>query len=113
MAGAKNAPWISNKGGGLGSLTFRHGNPIFGPPEVELRLCKLVAKAPSGPGWVHEVRFDGYPTAARIDHDDVQLLIRSGLDWTEKYPETARPWPSCSSHQPISTANSAASEPTA
>jgi bifunctional non-homologous end joining protein LigD len=27
--------------------------------------------------------------AARIDHGDVQLLTRSGLDWTEKYPETA------------------------
>jgi ATP-dependent DNA ligase len=27
--------------------------------------------------------------AARIEHGDVQLLTRSGLDWTEKYPETA------------------------
>jgi ATP-dependent DNA ligase len=27
--------------------------------------------------------------AARIDRGDVQLLTRSGLDWTEKYPETA------------------------
>ena len=27
--------------------------------------------------------------AARIDRGVVQLLTRSGLDWTEKYPETA------------------------
>ena len=27
--------------------------------------------------------------AARIDHGAVQLLTRSGLDWTEKYPRTA------------------------
>jgi ATP-dependent DNA ligase len=28
--------------------------------------------------------------AARIDRGNVQLLTRSGLDWTEKYPETAK-----------------------
>jgi hypothetical protein len=46
-------------------------------------------RPPSGPGWVHEVKFDGYRMAARINHGNVQLLTRSGLDWTEKYPETA------------------------
>jgi DNA ligase D-like protein (predicted ligase) len=59
------------------------------PRWIEPQLCKLVEKAPSGPGWVHEVKFDGYRMAARIDHGNVQLLTRSGLDWTEKYPETA------------------------
>ena len=39
--------------------------------------------------WVHEIKFDGYRIAARIDHDAVQLLTRSGLDWTVKYPATA------------------------
>jgi ATP-dependent DNA ligase len=34
--------------------------------------------------WVHEVKFDGYRMAARIDRGKVQLLTRSGLDWTEK-----------------------------
>jgi bifunctional non-homologous end joining protein LigD len=59
------------------------------PRWIEPQLCKLVEKAPSGPGWVHEVKFDGYRMAAPIDRGDVQLLTRSGLDWTEKYPETA------------------------
>jgi len=39
--------------------------------------------------WVHEIKFDGYRIAARIDHGAVQLLTRSGLDWTVKYPATA------------------------
>jgi bifunctional non-homologous end joining protein LigD len=56
---------------------------------MEPQLCKLVAKAPGAPGWVDEVKFDGYRMEARIDRGDVQLLTRSGLDWTEKYPETA------------------------
>jgi bifunctional non-homologous end joining protein LigD len=38
---------------------------------------------------VHEVKFDGYRMAARIGGGKVQLLTRSGLDWTEKYPASA------------------------
>jgi ATP-dependent DNA ligase len=38
---------------------------------------------------VHEIKYDGYRMAARIDRGQVQLLTRSGLDWTEKYPATA------------------------
>jgi bifunctional non-homologous end joining protein LigD len=38
---------------------------------------------------VHEIKFDGYRMAARIDHGKVQLLTRSGVDWTEKYLATA------------------------
>jgi DNA ligase D-like protein (predicted ligase) len=60
------------------------------PPRwIEPQLCKLVEKAPSGPQWVHEVKFDGYRIAARIDHGKVHLLTRSGLNWTAKYPATA------------------------
>jgi bifunctional non-homologous end joining protein LigD len=64
---------------------------LAAPPRfVEPQLCKLVAKAPTGDQWIHEVKFDGYRMAARIDRGKVQLLTRSGLDWTAKYPETAK-----------------------
>ncbi len=60
------------------------------PPKwIKLRLCKLAAKAPSGPLWVHEIKFDGYRIAARTAQGAVQLLTRSALDWTVKYPATA------------------------
>jgi DNA ligase D-like protein (predicted ligase) len=60
------------------------------PPKwIKPQLCKLAAKAPSGPLWVHEIKFDGYRIVARIDQGAVQLLTRSGLDWTAKYPATA------------------------
>ena len=58
------------------------------PRWVEPQLSKLVEKAPTGPNWVHEIKFDGYRMAARIERGKVQLLTRSGLDWTEKYPAT-------------------------
>jgi bifunctional non-homologous end joining protein LigD len=38
---------------------------------------------------VHEIKFDGFRMAARIEGGKVQLLTRSGLDWTAKYPSTA------------------------
>src|SRR5208283_1213580 len=59
------------------------------PRWVEPQLSKLVERAPTGPQWVHEIKFDGYRMAARIDRGKVQLLTRSGLDWTAKYPATA------------------------
>jgi bifunctional non-homologous end joining protein LigD len=38
---------------------------------------------------VHEIKFDSYRMAARIEKDHVKLLTRSGLDWTDKYAATA------------------------
>jgi bifunctional non-homologous end joining protein LigD len=35
---------------------------------------------------LHEIKLDGYRMAARIDNGRVQLLTRTGLDWTSKYP---------------------------
>ena len=56
--------------------------PAFIPPQ----LSKPVETPPSGPQWVHEIKLDGYRMAARIDNGRVQLLTRTGLDWTDKYP---------------------------
>jgi DNA ligase D-like protein (predicted ligase) len=62
---------------------------ISSPSWIKPQLCKLVDKAPTGGQWVHEVKFDGYRMAARIDRGNVRLLTRTGLDWTAKYPVTA------------------------
>jgi ATP-dependent DNA ligase len=56
------------------------------PPFIPPQLSQLVEKPPSGPQWLHEIRLDGYRMAARIDNVRVQLLTRTGLDWTDKYP---------------------------
>jgi ATP-dependent DNA ligase len=50
------------------------------------QLSRPVETPPSGPQWVHEIKLDGYRMAARIDNGRVQLLTRTGLDWTAKYP---------------------------
>jgi ATP-dependent DNA ligase len=56
------------------------------PPFVAPQLSQPVAKPPSGAQWVHEIKLDGYRMAARIDNGRAQLLTRTGLDWTNKYP---------------------------
>ena len=59
--------------------------PDFTPPS----LATLREEAPSGEGWVHEIKFDGYRMQARLDRGKVRLLTRKGLDWTEKFPNVA------------------------
>jgi ATP-dependent DNA ligase len=56
--------------------------PRFIPPQ----LSQPVEKPPSGLQWLHEIKLDGFRMAARIDNGRAQLLTRTGLDWTGKYP---------------------------
>jgi bifunctional non-homologous end joining protein LigD len=52
----------------------------------------LAAKPPSGPGWDHEIKHDGYRLIVRRDGEAVRLFTRRGYDWTDRYPATsARP----------------------
>jgi bifunctional non-homologous end joining protein LigD len=48
---------------------------------VRPQLSRPVEKPPSGPRWLDEIKLD-----ARIDNGHAQLLTRTGLDWTAKYP---------------------------
>ena len=53
---------------------------------IRPQLSQPVEKPPSGPQWLHEIKLDGFRMAARIDNGRVQLLTRTGLDWSDKYP---------------------------
>lgn len=55
--------------------------PDFLPPA----LATLQTTPPKGPNWTHEIKFDGYRLQARIDNGTVQLLTRSGHDWTARF----------------------------
>jgi bifunctional non-homologous end joining protein LigD len=41
---------------------------------------------PSGSGWLHEIKHDGYWLMARRDPVGVRLLTRHGHDWTPRFP---------------------------
>ena len=63
----------------------RHRRRLF-PRWIPPQLYQLVETAPSGPQWLHEIKLNGFRMAARIERGQVQLLTRTGLDWSDKYP---------------------------
>ncbi|HYC78162.1 MAG TPA: DNA ligase D, partial [Planctomycetota bacterium] len=54
----------------------------FGP-----QLATLVDVAPRGPGWVHEIKLDGYRILAFVDGARVRLMSRNDKEWTPRFPE--------------------------
>src|SRR5947207_4727891 len=64
-------------------------DPAKMPPWIPPQLTRLVTEAPDGAEWWHEIKFDGFRFHARLDHGQVRLLTRTGLDWTGKYPTIA------------------------
>lgn len=59
--------------------------PQFIPPQ----LATLSNAMPTGAGWVHEIKFDGYRIQVRLENGKVQLLTRTGKDWSDKFPVLA------------------------
>jgi bifunctional non-homologous end joining protein LigD len=49
----------------------------------------LVAKPPTGPGWLHEVKYDGFRLLGFKDGERVRLWSRRGADFTERFPRIA------------------------
>jgi bifunctional non-homologous end joining protein LigD len=59
--------------------------PAFREPQ----LCTLVDSVPSGSGWLHEVKYDGYRALVAIGGGKAKVYTRSGLDWTDKFAAIA------------------------
>lgn len=55
------------------------------PGKVAPQLASQVDAPPEGPGWVHEIKYDGYRTIARIENGAVTLYTRNQHDWTKRY----------------------------
>jgi ATP-dependent DNA ligase len=56
------------------------------PGFVEPCLPSRAERPPSGPGWIHEIKHDGYRLMARRDPAGTRLLTRNGHDWAARYP---------------------------
>jgi bifunctional non-homologous end joining protein LigD len=54
------------------------------PDFIEPELALQATTPPTGDGWLHELKLDGYRIQARKDGGRVQLLTRTGLDWTHR-----------------------------
>jgi bifunctional non-homologous end joining protein LigD len=60
--------------------------PEFVAPE----LCTSVDRPPGGPGWYHEIKFDGYRVQLRVKDGEATLKTRRGLDWSDKFKAIAK-----------------------
>jgi ATP-dependent DNA ligase len=45
-----------------------------------------LARPPSGPLWVHEIKHDGYRLMVRRDGSRVRCFTRNGHDWADRFP---------------------------
>jgi bifunctional non-homologous end joining protein LigD len=56
---------------------------------IEPCLPTPVPQPPSGRGWMHEIKHDGYRMMVRRDAAGVRLLTRGGYDWASRFPLVA------------------------
>jgi ATP-dependent DNA ligase len=53
---------------------------------IEPCLPSPADRLPSGAGWIHEIKLDGFRMMVRRDPAGVRLLTRNGHDWTGRFP---------------------------
>jgi bifunctional non-homologous end joining protein LigD len=63
------------------------GNDGKPPPFREPQKATLADTVPSGSGWIHEMKYDGYRCLLSIGGGEAKIFTRSGLDWSDKFPE--------------------------
>jgi bifunctional non-homologous end joining protein LigD len=59
------------------------------PRRQSPQLASVAAEPPEGNDWVSEIKFDGYRLLCWLDHGNVHLVTRNGLDWTDRLPAVA------------------------
>jgi len=53
---------------------------------IEPGLPSPAKAPPSGPGWLHEIKHDGFRILARRDRTGVRLITRNGSNFTDRFP---------------------------
>src|SRR5262245_14639858 len=53
---------------------------------IEPCLPSRADHPPTGPGWVHEIKHDGFRLMVRRDGAGIRLITRNGHDWSGRFP---------------------------
>jgi hypothetical protein len=59
------------------------------PGFIKPQLATLRSKAPVGPQWLHEIKFDGYRVQVHLNKGKRKVYTRNGLDWTKRFSQIA------------------------
>jgi bifunctional non-homologous end joining protein LigD len=73
----------------IGGMLWRNsrGRPLNAHAAFIHPCRPIVAKQPpSGPGWAHELKHDGYRLQIHVRDGRVRLYTMNGNDWTKRYP---------------------------
>src|ERR1700691_5566296 len=54
-------------------------------PRFEPSLPRLAKQPPAGPGWIHEIKHDGFRIIAQRDATGVRLFTRKGFDLADRF----------------------------
>jgi bifunctional non-homologous end joining protein LigD len=55
------------------------------PGLIKPQLATLRSKAPKGPQWLHEIKYDGYRVQVHLNKGKKKVYTRTGLDWTTRF----------------------------
>jgi len=71
----------------LSRVRNSRGGPINAPAAF-IHPCRptVVAQPPSGPGWAHELKHDGYRLQIHVRDGRVRLYTINGANWSKRYP---------------------------
>jgi bifunctional non-homologous end joining protein LigD len=58
-------------------------------PPFEPCLPRLAKEPPVGPGWIHEIKHDGFRILAHRRGRSVRLITRNGYDLADRFPLAA------------------------
>src|SRR5579884_2462519 len=76
--------WRSNRNGQKGGRAKRKASKA--PPAFEQpQLATLVDEVPTGNGWIHEYKYDGYRLLLAIGDGVATAWTRNGKDWSDKF----------------------------
>ena len=78
--GARSGVWSGKSG-------RKAGAGAAPPAFVEPQLCETAKAPPEGKDWLAEMKYDGYRLQIAVGGGEVHVYTRSGLDWTEKFPD--------------------------
>src|SRR5262245_29969403 len=71
--------------------SFGRGRPLNAPAAF-IHPCQLIVakQPPTGPGWAHELKHDGYRLQIHVRDRRVRLYTINGADWSKRYPLIAQ-----------------------
>ena len=77
-------PYIASM---LSRVRSSRGRPVNAPAAF-IHPCQptVASKPPSGPGWAHELKHDGYRLQIHIRDGRARLYTMNGYDWSNRYP---------------------------